>query len=102
MKVKQLNQRDEKILLLLKKFDFLTRDQINSYFKLGTIRNASYVLRNLSDYLMIIRGGYQSIYYLNKFGREYVDCEKIRKKSSNVKHVKSILVILQMSKRLEK
>lgn len=87
MKVKQLSQRNEQILLLLKKFDFLTRDQLNSYFNLGTVRNANYVLRNLSDYLKVIRDGYQSIYYLSKEGREYVDCEKIRKKGGHVQHV---------------
>lgn len=87
MKVQQLSQRDEQILLLLKKFDFLTRDQLNSYFKLGTARNTNYVLRNLSEYLKTIREGYQSIYYLSREGREYVDCEKIRKKGGHVQHV---------------
>lgn len=87
MKVQQLSQRNEQILLLLKKFDFLTRDQLNSYFKLGTVRNANYVLRNLSDYLKIIRDGYQSIYYLSRGGRDYVDCEKVRKKGGHVQHV---------------
>ncbi|MER2111146.1 MAG: replication-relaxation family protein [Solibacillus isronensis] len=87
MKVQQLSQRNEQILLLLKKFDFLTRDQLNSYFKLGTVRNTNYVLRNLSEYLKTIRDGYQSIYYLSREGREYVDCEKIRKKGGHVQHV---------------
>lgn len=87
MKVQQLSLRDEQILLLLKKFDFLTRDQLNSYFKLGTVRNTNYVLRNLSEYLMTIREGYQSIYYLSREGREYVDCEKVRKKGGHVQHV---------------
>lgn len=87
MKVQQLSLRDEQILLLLKKFDFLTRDQLNSYFKLGTVRNTNYVLRNLSEYLMTIREGYQSIYYLSREGREYVDCDKIRKKGGHVQHV---------------
>ena len=87
MKVQQLSQRDEQILLLLKKFDFLTRDQLNSYFKLGTVRNTNYVLRNLSEYLKTIRDGYQSIYYLSREGREYVDCEKVRKKGGHVQHV---------------
>lgn len=87
MKVQQLSQRDEQILLLLKKFDFLTRDQLNAYFKLGTVRNTNYVLRNLSEYLKTIRDGYQSIYYLSREGREYVDCEKIRKKGGHVQHV---------------
>ena len=87
MKVQQLSQRDEQILLLLKKFDFLTRDQLNSYFKLGTVRNTNYVLRNLSEYLKTIRDGYQSIYYLSREGREYVDCEKVRKKGGHVQHI---------------
>lgn len=86
MKVKQLSKRDEQILLLLKKFDFMTRDQLRSYFKLGKVGNANRVLRNLSYYLTSIREGYQSIYYLNKSGREYIGCDKIRKKSNVVQH----------------
>lgn len=81
-----MSQRQEQILLLLKKYDFLTRDQINRYFKLGSIRNTNMILYNLSDYLLNIREGYQSIYYLSKLGREYVDCEKIRKKGGHVNH----------------
>ena len=87
MKVTQLSQRNEQILLLLKKFDFLTRDQLATYFKLGKICNTNRVLRNLSEYLTCVREGYQSIYYLNKNGREYVDCEKVRKKGGHVQHV---------------
>lgn len=84
---KRLTQRDEQILLLLKKFDFLTRDQISTHFKLGKVRNTNRVLGNLSDYLTNIREGYQTIYYLSKEGREYVDCEKIRKKGGHVQHI---------------
>jgi len=86
MKKKQLSQREEQILLLLKKFDFLTRDQLNQYFKLGTKSNTNKVLNRLSNYLVSIRDGYQSIYYLNKDGREYADCEKVRKKGGHVQH----------------
>lgn len=86
MIVKQLSKREEQILLLLKKYDFLTRDQINNYFQLGTIRNVNYVLRNLSEHLMCIREGYQSIYYLSKIGRDYVDCDKVRRKGNHVQH----------------
>jgi len=86
LKKKALTKRDEQILLLLKKFDFLTRDQLIAYFDLGKVCNANRVLRNLSDYLMNIRSGYQSIYYLSKEGREYVDCDKIRKKGNQVQH----------------
>lgn len=81
-----LSQREEQILLVLKKFDFLTRDQILRYFKLGSVRNTNRVLSELSDYLLTMRDGYQSIYYLSKEGREYVECEKIRKKGGHVQH----------------
>lgn len=86
MKKKQLNSREEQILLLLKKFDFLTRDQLSRYFDLGKVCNTNRVLRNLSEYLMSIREGYQSIYYLSKLGRDYVDCQKIRKRGNHVHH----------------
>ncbi|WP_404427329.1 replication-relaxation family protein [Ureibacillus chungkukjangi] len=85
--MKKLTSRDEQLLLLLKKFDFLTRDQLRTYFKLGKVGNANRIFRRLSDYLMTIREGYQTIYYLSKEGREYVDCEKVRKKGGHVQHV---------------
>ncbi|AMW99293.1 replication-relaxation family protein [Rummeliibacillus stabekisii] len=83
---KPLNNRQAQILLLLSRFDFLTRDQLRYYFGLKSVRNANRVLNDLSEYLSVIRDGYQSIYYLNKTGREYVGCDKIRKKTSNVQH----------------
>lgn len=86
MKKRTLSRREERILLLLKKFDFLTRDQLNRYFNLGTIRNTNRVLNDLSDYLMTVRDGYQTTYYLSRLGRDYVDCQKIRKKGGRVKH----------------
>lgn len=70
----------------MKEFDFLTRDQINKKFNLGKVRNTNRVLFNLSEYLMTVREGHQTIYYLSKFGREYVDCDKIRKKGNHVQH----------------
>lgn len=86
MKRKPLSNRQEKILLLLKKFDFLTKEQLNRYFKLGKTRNTNRVLSDLSPYLMKIREGYQTIYYLSKEGKDYVGCEKIRKKGGHVQH----------------
>lgn len=83
---KQLSSRDEQILLLLKKFDFMTRDQLSRYFSLGKKRNTNRVLRNLSSYLSSIRDGYETIYYLNNLGRLYVDCDKVRKKGGHVQH----------------
>ncbi|MEK3976032.1 replication-relaxation family protein [Psychrobacillus sp. FSL K6-1267] len=83
---KNLSPRDEEILLLLKKFDFLTRDQLNKRFNLGKVRNTNRVLFNLSDYLMTVKEGHQTVYYLSKIGREYVGCDKIRKKGNHVQH----------------
>ncbi|MEK4228981.1 replication-relaxation family protein [Solibacillus sp. FSL H8-0538] len=64
----------------------MTRDQLNHYFELGKVRNANRVLRDLSDYIACMREGYQSIYYLSKLGRGYVECTKIRKKGGHVQH----------------
>lgn len=85
--MKRLKDREELILLLLKKFDFMTRDQLNGYFKFETIRHTNRILQGLSEYLSTIREGYQTIYYLNKKGKEYVECEKIRKKGGHVNHI---------------
>lgn len=86
MKTKALTQRQERILQLLQRFDFLTRDQLNKYFNLGSIRNTNYVLNSLSEYLHCVRNGYQSIYYLSLEGRLYVDCDKVRKKGGHIEH----------------
>lgn len=86
MKKRQLNQREESILLLLKRFDFMTRDQLQRYFRIGTVRHTNRILEGLSDFLMRIRDGKQTIFYLNKHGRQYVDCAKIRKKGGHVQH----------------
>lgn len=87
MKKQKLTSRCEQILLLLKRFDFMTRNQINRYFKLGTIRNTNRVLHDLSEYLSVVRDGFTSVYYLNSTGRDYVDCEKVRKKGGHINHV---------------
>lgn len=86
MKKTRLSQREEAILLLLKKFDYLTRDQISNYFNLGKVRNTNRVLGKLNEYLASFREEYQTIYYLSKEGREYVDCDKVRKKGGHVQH----------------
>ncbi|QFF98797.1 hypothetical protein PB01_08100 [Psychrobacillus glaciei] len=86
MNKRKLNNREESILLLLKKFDFMTRNQLNRYFRLGSKRNTNRVISALSDYLTYVRDGHQFIYYLNATGRAYVECTKIRKKGSHVEH----------------
>lgn len=82
-----LTPREEAILLLLKKFDYMTRNQLSTYFELGKVRNTNRVLGNLKEYLHSFRDGYQTIYYLSALGREYVDCDKIRKKTNQVQHI---------------
>lgn len=84
--LKPLAEREEQILLLLKNFDYMTRDQIRFYFGLKSIRNANRVLKGMSEFLSSVRDGYQSIYYLNANGRKYVDCTKVRKKGGRVQH----------------
>ncbi|WP_260398120.1 replication-relaxation family protein [Peribacillus simplex] len=70
----------------MKKLDFLNRDQIIKLHRLGKVRNANRVLGELSDYLCKYREEYMTIYYLNSAGRDYVDCDKVRKKGNKVSH----------------
>lgn len=87
MKKRGLSNREESILLLLKKFDFMTRDQLSRYFRLGAKRNTNRVISGLSDYLSHVRDGHSFIYYLNSNGRQLVDCNKVRKKGAHVEHI---------------
>ncbi|MER2006277.1 MAG: replication-relaxation family protein [Psychrobacillus sp.] len=84
--LRMLTERDERILLHLEKFKFMSRDQIRRVFELGTVRNANRVLRELGEYLYRVQDGHQSIYYLNKEGRQYVGSDEIVKKSGQVQH----------------
>jgi hypothetical protein len=83
----KLSERQEKILLSLKKLDFLNRDQLAKIHRLGKVRNTNRILKELSPYLSSFREEYSTIYYLNKEGRAYVNSQKIRKKNSLVNHV---------------
>jgi hypothetical protein len=73
--------------LSLKKLDYLNRDQINRIHRLGTIRNANRILKDLSPYLTTFREEASNIYFLNKDGREYVNSQKERKRNKFVNHV---------------
>ncbi|MEH6941545.1 replication-relaxation family protein [Bacillus sp. JJ722] len=84
---KQLTQRQEAILLSLKKLDFLNRDQLQTIHRLGQVRNANRILKSMNDYLESYRDEYSTIYYLNSAGREYVDSNKVRRKNQFVNHV---------------
>ncbi len=81
-----MSEREEQILLLLQRFDFLTRDQLRRCLDLGTVRNTNRILNGISEYLHCMKDGHTSIYYLSREGRLYVGCEKIRKKGAHVDH----------------
>jgi hypothetical protein len=82
-----LNERQERILLSLKKLDFLSREQLQRIHNLGKVRNANRILRTLSPYLQSFRENYSTVYYLSKEGREYVNTDKVRRKNQFVNHV---------------
>lgn len=69
----------------MKKLDYLSRSQLQRIHRLGSDRNARRVLQEMSEYLSYFRDG-EKVYYLNKEGRERVDCKKVKKKSAQVQH----------------
>lgn len=71
----------------MKKLDYLNREQLQVIHRLGKKRNSNRILKELSPYLSSYREEYSTIYYLNRDGREYVNSEKIRKKTNFVQHV---------------
>lgn len=82
-----LNQRQEQILLSLKKLGYLSRDQLQRLHSLGKTRNTNRVLQSLSQYVHTHREGYDTIYYLNKAGREYTGAKKVLRYTQFVPHV---------------
>ncbi|MCM3239026.1 replication-relaxation family protein [Heyndrickxia oleronia] len=79
-------KRIDLILLLLKKCDYLTREQIQRMVNLGKTRNAQRVLKDLSNYISSFTDDKKNVYYLNSNGRERVQAEKVRKKTAMVTH----------------
>lgn len=84
MKVKQ-KQRELAILQSLKKFDYLTRSQIQTIHRLKSDRNAQRVLKNMSEYLNVDSEG-EYIYFLNAKGREAVNSDVIRYRKKSYTH----------------
>jgi Replication-relaxation len=80
-------QRQERILLSLKKLDFLSRTQLQRIHRLGKTRNTNRVLKEMSDYLSSFsHENGEHVYYLNKEGRERVNSTKICKKTTQTDH----------------
>lgn len=81
-----LSRREEEILLLLKRFDYLTVNQFRQLTYLGGARNAYRVIKQMEPYLNVFKDGGTNVYYLNKKGREYVDADKVRTKLTTARH----------------
>ncbi|MYL53323.1 hypothetical protein GLW08_08220 [Pontibacillus yanchengensis] len=84
-KVIQKEQREENILLSLKKLHYLSRSQLQALHDLGSTRNAQRILQDMSPYLSSFRDG-ENVYYLNKEGRERVNAKKAFKKTTQARH----------------
>lgn len=69
----------------MKKLHYLSRSQLQKMHTLKSDRNASKVMKELSDYVSSFRDG-ENIYYLNKEGRERVNSEKVLKKTTQARH----------------
>ncbi|MDY0394810.1 replication-relaxation family protein [Virgibacillus halophilus] len=81
-----LSERQEQILLSLKRFDYLTVKQLQQLHDLKGNRNAYRVMKQLEPYLHTFKDDGVNIYYLNKKGREAVACDKERKKLTTARH----------------
>lgn len=63
----------------------MSRSQLQVLHRLGSARNASRVLKDMSDYVTYFLDG-EAVYYLTKAGREAVGAVKVRKKSLQARH----------------
>lgn len=81
-----LNERQENLLLLLKRFDYLTVKQFQKLYDLKGERNAYRVIKQLEPFVNVFKEDGTNVYYLNKKGREYVNATKKRTKITTVKH----------------
>lgn len=77
--------RQEEILLSFKKLDYMTRKQIQKIHNLKSVRNANRVLKEMERYLNNFNDG-KKVYYLNKKGRQLVDCNTVRNKPTTANH----------------
>ncbi|PFI66501.1 hypothetical protein CN918_04130 [Priestia megaterium] len=78
-------ERQEKILLSLSRFSYLSRSQIQIIHEIPSERTAQRVMQQLSKYVSSFMDG-EKIFYLNAEGRKYTGCEKICKKMTTSRH----------------
>lgn len=80
-----LDERHEKILLLLKRFDYLNIRHIRILLGMGE----SYVYRFMSGlhaYVSVFKDNRENIYYLSKAGREFIQSDKALRKITTAQH----------------
>lgn len=71
----------------LKKFDYLSRSQIQRLHNLGGERNARRIVSNLKPFVTSFRDDKgRNIFCLNKAGRDRVDCQIARHKTIQAGH----------------
>lgn len=81
-----LTSRQEKLLLSLKRFDYLTVKQMQQLHDLKSDSNAYRVIRQIEPFTSVFKDEGINVYYLNKHGREYVNSSKVRTKLTSAKH----------------
>lgn len=80
-----MKERQERILLSLKKLGYLSRSQLQTMHRLGGLRNANRVLSEMAPYLNSVRL-HENVYYLSAEGRERIGCNRVYKKTAQVRH----------------
>lgn len=81
-----LSERQEKILLSLSKLDYLTVKQFQKLHDLKSDRNAYRVIKQLESHMNVFKDNGVNVYYLNKQGREAINCSVIRAKLTTAQH----------------
>lgn len=80
-----LSERDERVLLTLKRFDYLNIKHIRSLIGFSE-RYAYKVMSRLKPYVSSFTDEGVNIYYLNKHGREFTQSEKVRRRLTTAAH----------------
>lgn len=71
----------------MRRLGFLTRSQLQRIHQLGKTRNTNRILSEIDDYVIHHREGYDTVYYLSKLGREYVQAKRQLRKNQFVGHI---------------
>ncbi|EJV59333.1 replication-relaxation family protein [Bacillus mycoides] len=71
----------------MRRLGFLTRKQLQRIHQLGKTRNTNIALKSLDEYVIHYREGYDTVYYLSKLGREYVQSKRQLRKNQFVGHI---------------